>query len=204
MLPTGAAAVGGPDSAIPSPAAIFGEGPRSGPASTCEPYRSIIEEKLSRGLTVQRIYQDLLAESGFKHSYDSIKRFARRLCRHRELPFRRMECPPGQEAQVDFGSGALIGAAGGRRRRSQVFRMVLSHSRKGYSEAVYRQTTEDFLGCMENAFWHFGGVPQTVVIDNLRAAVVRPDWYDPELNPRLEAFCRHYGTVILPTKPYTP
>ena len=177
---------------------------RSGPASTCEPYRSIIEEKLSRGLTIQRIYQDLVAESNFQHSYDSIKRFARRLCHGRELPFRRMECSPEQEAQVDFGSGSLLGPVGSPRRRSHVFRMVLSHSRKGYSEAVSRQTTEDFLGCMENAFWHFGGVPQTVVIDNLRAAVAHPDWYDPQLNPRLEAFCRHYGTVILPTRPYTP
>ena len=49
-----------------------------------------------------------------------------------------------------------------------------------------------------------GGVTRTVVIDNLRAAVKHPDWYDPELVPRLEAFCQHYGTVILPTKPYTP
>ena len=180
------------------------EAQRSGPASACEPYRSIIEAKLAQGLTAQRIYQDLVAESSFAHSYDSIKRFSRRICRSRGLPFRRMECLPGVESQVDFGRGAMIGHEGGRWRRSHVFRMVLSHSRKGYSEAVYRQTTEEFLGCLENAFWHFGGVPQTVVIDNLRAAVVHPDWYDPELNPRLEAFCRHYGTVILPTKSYTP
>lgn len=180
------------------------EAQRPGPMSACEPYRSIIEAKLAQGLTAQRIYQDLVAESGFVHSYDSIKRFSRRISGNRGLPFRRMECQPGVESQVDFGSGAMIGCDGGRWRRSHVFRMVLSHSRKGYSEAVYRQTTEDFLGCLENAFRHFGGVPQTVVIDNLRAAVVHPDWYDPELNSRLEAFCRHYGTVILPTKSYTP
>jgi hypothetical protein len=49
-----------------------------------------------------------------------------------------------------------------------------------------------------------GGVPRTVVIDNLKAAVKNPDWYDPQLNPRILAFCEHYGTVILPTKPYHP
>jgi hypothetical protein len=43
-----------------------------------------------------------------------------------------------------------------------------------------------------------------VVIDNLKAAVKHPDWYDPELNPRVQSFCQHYSTVILPTKPYTP
>jgi hypothetical protein len=105
---------------------------------------------------------------------------------------------------VDFGSGAMVVGADGKRRRTHVFRVVLSHSRKGYSEAVYQQTTEDFIACLENAFHAFGGVPRTLVIDNLRAAVKHPDWYDPELVPRLEAFCRHYGTVILPTKPYTP
>ena len=57
---------------------------------------------------------------------------------------------------------------------------------------------------MENAFAHFGGVPKTLVIDNLKAAVAHPDWFDPELTPKVQSFCRHYGTVILPTKPYMP
>ena len=60
------------------------------------------------------------------------------------------------------------------------------------------------MRCLENAFWAFGGVPKVLVIDNLRAAVKQPDWYDPELNPILESFCRHYNVVILPTKPRTP
>jgi len=104
---------------------------------------------------------------------------------------------------VDFGQGAWINAEG-RRRRPHVFRGVLSHSRKGYSEVVWQQTTETFIRCLENALRAFGGVPHTVVIDNLRAAVTRADWYDPELNPKLIAFAEHYQTVILPTKSYTP
>jgi len=82
--------------------------------------------------------------------------------------------------------------------------MVLSHSRKGYSEVVWRQTSENFIRCLENAFRHFGGVTHTTVIDNLRAAVSRADWFEPELNPKVEEFCRHYGTVILPCKPAMP
>ena len=46
--------------------------------------------------------------------------------------------------------------------------------------------------------------PRTLVIDNLKAAVTKADWYDPDLNPKIRRFCRHYGTVILPTKPRTP
>jgi hypothetical protein len=81
---------------------------------------------------------------------------------------------------------------------------VLSHSRKGYAEAVSRQDTETFLRCLENSFRHYGGVPKSVVVDNLKAAVLQADWYDPELNPKLRSFAAHYGTVILPTKPRTP
>ena len=115
-----------------------------------------------------------------------------------------MECEPGEEAQIDFGAGARITTPDGKRRKTHVFRVVLSHSRKAYSEACFRQTTEDFLRVLENAFWHFGGVPKTLVIDNLKAAVLHADWFDPELNPKLQSFAEHYGTVILPTKPRTP
>ena len=177
----------------------------TGPTRTCEPYRTIIEQKLSEGLSGQRIYQDLVVEhADAAPSYDAIKRFLRRLHRQEDLPFRRMERPPGQEAQVDFGAGAFLLHADGRKKRTYVFRIVLSHSRKAYSQAVYHESTEEFIACLENAFAYFGGVPRTLVIDNLRAAVKHPDWYDPELVPRLEAFCRHYGIVILPTKAYTP
>ena len=158
---------------------------------------------VGQGLAAQRIYQDLVTEHGFGHAYDSVKRYVRKLRAASPLAFRRLECEPGSEAQVDFGTGAPV-VEGRCRRRPYVFRFVLSHSRKGYSEVVYRQRTEDFLQCLENAFWHIGGVPATIVIDNLKAAVKHADWFDPQLNPRLLAFSEHYGTVILPTKPYMP
>ena len=178
--------------------------PHVGRQSECERFRDVILEMLERDLSAQRIYQDLVAEHGFQASYDSVKRFVRKLSSRRPLPMRRLECLPGEEAQVDFGTGASIIDANGKRRKTHVFRIVLSHSRKAYSEVTYRQTTEDFITCVENAFRHFGGCPKTLVIDNLRAAVKHPDWFDPELVPKLEAFCAHYGIVILPTRPYTP
>jgi transposase len=172
--------------------------------SQCEPWRTVIAAKVDLGLTAQRIYQDLASDHGFSGHYHSVRRFILNLGRVQQLPFRRLECRPGEEAQVDFGSGIPITGPDGRRRHTHVFRIVLSHSRKGYSEAVYRQTTDDFLSCLENAFWYFGGVPKTIVLDNLKAAVQTPDWYDPELNPKLRAFAEHYGMAILPNRPRTP
>ena len=114
-----------------------------------------------------------------------------------------METGPGEEAQVDFGTGAWV-CRDDKRRRPWLFRVVLSYSRKAYSEVVWRQTTDNFIACLENAFQHFGGVPQRLVIDNLKAAVSRSDWYDPEVHPKLQSFAQHYGTVFIPTRPYTP
>ena len=172
--------------------------------SVCEPYRAVIQDKLEQQLSAQRIWQDLVGEHNAAVSYYSVRRFARRLGATRPLPFRRLECAPGEEAQVDFGAGAPVVTAEGRRRRTKVFRIVLSCSRKAYAEAVYRETTEEFIRCLENALRHFGGCPRTLVLDNLRAAVKHPDWYDPELNPKFASFCEHYGIVALPTKPRMP
>jgi transposase len=175
-----------------------------GRPSDCEPWRDRILEKLDLGLSAQRIYQDLVTEHGFGGSYFSVRRFVRRLGAHRELPVRRLECEPGEEAQVDFGTGAPLIGADGKRRRTHVLRIVLSYSRKAYSQAITRQTIENFILCLENAFGHFGGVPKRLILDNLKAAVQKADWFDPDLNPKTRSFAAHYGIAILPTRPYKP
>lgn len=206
--PFGSEEISNPASNAPSGSGTGSDPPVSpwpGPDSRCEPYRDIIESKMEQGLSAVRIFQDLKLDHGYDGSYYSVRRFVNRLGPAPHLlPMRRMECLPGQEGQIDFGAGAAIIDANGSRRRSHVFRITLSHSRRSYSESVFRQTTDAFIMCLENAFSHFGGVPQTLVIDNLKAAVTQADWYDPELNPKLLSFCEHYGTVLLPTKPYTP
>ncbi|MGE5191564.1 MAG: IS21 family transposase [Deltaproteobacteria bacterium] len=189
----------------PEPAILRPAPPgHTGQPSACEPFRDLILAKLEQELSAQRIFQDLSADHNYGGSYYSVRRFVQKLQAKLPWPMRRLECAPGFEAQVDYGSGAPVTGVDGKRRKTHVFRIVLSHSRKAYSEASFRQTTDDFIGALENAFWSFGGVPQTIVIDNLKAAVKHPDWYDPELQPKLRTFCEHYHTAILPTRPYTP
>lgn len=196
--PTGSA-----DSGEPTNRASSAKAP-TGSRSLCAPYRELILQKLEAGLSAQRIHQDLASEHGFAGKYHAVRRYVARLRSVNPLPFRRMEVGPGEEAQIDFGTGAPVISEDGRRRRTWVIRIVLSHSRKAYSEAVFRQSTDDLIRCLENAFHHFGGVPRTLVPDNLKAAVIRADWYDPDCNPKLVSFCEHYGTVLLPTKPRMP
>jgi transposase len=186
------------------PAAVDGTTGMGRPG-LCDGFAALITGKLEQGLSAQRIHQDLQREVAFAGSYQSVKRFVRGLKEERPQRVWRIEVQPAEEAQVDFGLGApVVEGAGGRRRRTWVFRIVLSFSRKAYSESVYRQDTETFLRCIENAFRCFGGVPKTLNLDNLKAAVLRFDWADPELNPKLAEFARHYRTVILPCIPRTP
>jgi len=153
----------------PKPA-ISTLGSGAGRQSLCGPWQEPIITWLELGRTAQWVYQELVSAHGFTGSYQSVKRFARRWRTTQPVPFVRMEVEPGVEAQVDFGQGAWVIRHPGRR-RPHLFRIVLSHSRKAYSEVVWRQTTEEFIRCLENAFRHFGGVPRMLVVDNLRAAV---------------------------------
>src|SRR6266550_4898738 len=113
-----------------SPTSHTGSAILSGPASLCDPWREEIEQALERGLSIQRIYQDLVVERQFAGSYFAVRRFVLRRVSSQELPFRRMESAPGRELQVDFGLGAWV-IEEGKRRRPHLFRGVLSHSRKG-------------------------------------------------------------------------
>jgi transposase len=184
---------------------IVPTGKSTGRRSQCDPFAQAITGKVESGLSAQRIYQDLVEESGFTGSYDAVKRFVGKLRKTEPVRVWRMESQPGEEMQVDFGLGAPIeDGPGGKSRRSWVFRAVLSCSRKGYSEAVLRQDTETFLRVLENAVRSFGGVPLMLNLDNLKAAVLKADWFDPEINPKLADFCRHYGMHVVPCRPWTP
>lgn len=172
--------------------------------SVCTPFRATIEALLEKNLTADRIHRELCEDHGFTHSYPSVVRYVRKLKVTQPKRVWRMECEPGEEAQVDFGVARTLRTPEGKLRYSNVLRVTLSHSRKAYTETVPFQNTECFIRALENAFRHFGGTPATLRIDNLKAAVQKADWYDPQLNPKLMAFASHYGTAIIPTRPYTP
>src|ERR1700759_2329777 len=190
--------------ATESKPAISISGVGAGRRSRCERLVEVIAGKLEAGLSARRIYQDLVEQNDFRNSYQSVQRFVRKLRATQPQRVWRMEARAGEEVQVDFGLGAPIDDGTSKPRRSWVLRMVLSYSRKGYSEAVLRQDTETFLRCLENGLRAFGGVPLLLNLDNLKAAVLKADWFDPEINPKLADFCRHYGLHVMPCRPYKP
>lgn len=175
-----------------------------GSRSLATPYREQIEVALAQGLTAQRIYQDL-RELGFTGKYWSIKRFVKKLKGQKPEVCARIEVPAGKEAQVDLGKGApTLDPATSKYKRPYLFRMVLSFSRHSYEEVIWKQNVESFIRAHENAFRFFGGVPEMVVLDNLKAGVIKACFYDPALNPVYQAFAKHYGFEVLPCKVRKP
>ena len=151
----------------------------TGAQSVCEPYRHLIEASVARGLSAQRIWQDLKEDYHFSHGCCSVKRFVHRVkCRRPEVAAV-MEHPPGEEAQVDFLQGPVtLDPGSGRWRRPWIFRMVLSCCGHSYEEPLWRQDKVSFIRAHENAFLDFGGVPRVVRLDNLKAGVARACLYD--------------------------
>jgi len=178
--------------------------PGSRPRFAAARYRQAITEKLDTGLSLQRIWQDLIEEFGYAASYESVKRFVRTIASPRRA-VGVFHCAPGAEAQVDFFRGApTLDAATGEWRRPWVFRMTLGHSRHGYEEAVWDQKLETFLRLHERAFRDLGGVPTVVRHDNLKAAVVRACFFDPDSHDVYLAFATHWSFTPLPTQPRRP
>lgn len=189
------------------PAGNFQKGPNppTGPVNACEPYREIIEKKLEKGRSRMGIHYDLVREHGAQVSYDSVKRFARQLTKAKPELVVRLEFPLGEAAQVDFGLGApTIYPKTGKRRRPYLFVMTLCSSRKAYYEVVWQQDTRTFIECHKRGFAFFGGVPKAVILDNLKAAIIKACWEDPEINRHFALFARHTGFAVLPCHPASP
>jgi len=166
-------------------------------------YIDIIKQKLKKGQNARSIYQDLVIENDYTGSYDSVKRFVKKLKQNTPQLFARIEMPPGEEAQVDFGEGAPT-LKNGRYYKPWLFVMTLSNSRKSYEQVVWKQDVETFLSCHADAFEAFGGVPKTIKLDNLKSGVLKAHLYEPELNLNYLAFSKHYDFVPLPCKVATP
>jgi transposase len=179
---------------------------RSRSASACTAYREAIELGLSRGRNAVAIWQDLVDEYGFASSYQSVQRFVRKL-RGAQTPEARVVIvtAPGQEAQVDYGTGPMVRDPETRKyRRTRLFVMTLGCSRKSVRLLTFRSSARIWAELHERAFRRLGGTTRIVVLDNLREGVLVPDIYDPALNPLYRDVLAHYGAVAMPCRIQDP
>src|ERR1700722_18206708 len=174
--------------------------------STCEGYRELIEQGLALGRNSKAIWQDLVSDQGFAGDYQAVRRFVGKL----RGPRRReaagiIVTAPGEEAQVDYGSGPMVrDLQTGKYRRTRLFVLTLGCSRKSARFLTFRSSARTWAELHEKAFRRLGGVPRVVVLDNLREGVLTPDVHDPSLNPLYRDVLHHYGAVALPCRVRDP
>lgn len=172
--------------------------------SACEPYRAWIEAQVELGRNAVSIFQDLVETHGFAHAYNSVKRFVATLRRRAPERFDVLEFLPGEEAQVDYGQGALTLWRPGRYKRPYLFVMTLKFSGKSFRKVVWKTSQEIWARLHEEAFRAFGGCVRYVVLDNLKEGVIRPDLYEPALNPVYAAMLAHHSVVADPCRVRDP
>src|SRR5467141_122422 len=124
-----------------------------------------------------------LHQQGFEGGYSIVKAYVHTVRPRRQAAFLTLAFAPGECAQVDWGSFGAV-RVGQTSRRLSFFVMVLCYSRMMYVEFTVSQTMEHFLACHQNAFEYFSAVPQKVMVDNLKSAVLRRALGEaPVLNP---------------------
>lgn len=171
--------------------------------SVLETYRTHLLARMPQVLYNAKILLQELRELGFTGSYEVVKRFVRP---HREERDRleeatvRFETAPGKQAQVDWGTAAVM--LGGVARRVQFFVMVLGYSRRIFSMATEDQQVKTLLACHEAAFEHFGGRTQEVLYDNPKTICLRREEGRAVYNPVFEDFARYWGYSTKLCQPY--
>jgi transposase len=169
------------------------------------PHRARIVALRREGVECRAIWERLREETDFTGSYSAVWRFVRSLEPRLPTAWIRIETPPGEEAQVDFGrAGLLVDPRDGVRKKAWVFVMTLSWSRHQYAAFVFDQEVATWLRCHRQAFEWFGGVPRRVVVDNLKAAIVRAAFHDPVVQRAYRECAEHYQFLIAPCRPATP
>lgn len=166
--------------------------------SKLDSYKNDIIKMLERHpYTAAQIFQRI-KEDGFDGGTTIVEDYVRKVRPPKTKAYLKLVFAPGECAQVDWGSYGTV-RVGSTTRRLSFFVMVLCHSRMMYVEFTVLQTMEHFLGCHQNAFRFFGSVPQKVMVDNLKTAVLkRTVGHAPVFNPKYLDFAGHYGFAIVP------
>ena len=188
-------------------AAVFASGPRPAPCvSSLEPFRAQIERWAAEGVQGTTMHAALCRNHGYAGSYSAVRRFLQGQAASQPPPSTmRLDFAPGEAAQVDFGSGPVVPhQRTGEALKTWIFVMTLCWSRHQYAELVLDQTVATWLGCHRRAFEWFGGVPQRLIIDNPKCAIIRACTTDPVVQRAYAECAEGYGFRISPCPPRDP
>jgi transposase len=168
-------------------------------------WATIHRERKRPGVTLALLWDEYRGPHPDGYGYSAFceryRRWAGRLS-----PVMRQRHAAGERMFVDYSGTrmAVIDPATGAPRPAEIFIAVMGASNYTYAEASWSQTLPDWIGAHTRAFGFFGAAPRLVVSDNLKSGVVRACFYEPEVNRSYAGMATHYGTAILPARPYKP
>jgi transposase len=181
-------------------------GVRTGARHHAEPDWPVLVRELKRpGVNLLVLWEEYQAVHPQGYAYSRFcqlfREFERRLS-----PTMRQQHAAGDKAFVDY-SGKLVPITDpvtGLVSTAEIFVAVLGASNLTYAEATWTQTLPDWIGAHVRMFRFWGVVPRLLVPDNLKSAIHKASFYDPEVNRSYGAMASHYGVGILPARPRRP
>ena len=185
---------------------LFPDSPTGSSSARPVPDWSLIDKELrKRGVTRMLLWQEYREQhpDGFGYTW---------FCTHydawkgRVRPSMRQTHVGGEKVFVDFSGDTIdiVDPDTGEVQAVKLFVAAMGASSYTYAEAVSSESLEDWIGAHTRMFSYLGGVPQVVVPDNLKSAVITPDRHDPGLNRTYAEMAEHYGTAVIPARPYKP
>ena len=181
-------------------------GVRAGARYHAEPdWAALVRELKRPGVNLMVLWDEYRAVHPEGYAYSRFcqlfREFERRLS-----PTMRQQHAAGHKAFVDY-SGKLVPITDpvtGAVSTAEIFVAVLGTSSLTYAEATWTQTLPDWIGAHVRMFQFWGVVPRLLVPDNLKSAIHKASFYDPEVNRSYGAMASHYGVGILPARPKRP
>ena len=118
----------------------------------------------------------------------------------------KLEHKAGDKLYIDFTGKKLsyVDKRTGEVIDAEVFVAILPASQYTFVCATKSQSTDDLVEALNACLQYFKGVPQAIVPDNLKSAVIKSHKFAPKINPTLRDFAQHYGCVINPARTYSP
>ena len=168
-------------------------------------WAALVREMKRPGVSLSILWEEYDAAHpegyGYSRFCELFRAFERRLS-----PTMRQTHIAGHKAFVDYSGKRvdIVDPLTGEIRTAEIFVGVLGASNLTYAEATWTQTLPDWIGAHVRMFRFFGAAPRLLVPDNLKSAVNKPSFYDPEVNRTYAAMATHYNVGVLPARPRKP
>lgn len=168
-------------------------------------FKRMHAELRKKGVTLELLWQEYRAAHADGYGYSRFTDLYREFCGQLDLVMRQTH-QPGEKLFVDFAGPtvSITDPLSGEVHEAAVFVAAMGASSFTYAEALPAQSVRHWLDVHMRAFEFLGGVPHVLVPDNLKSAVTKPSFYDPDINRSYQDLAEHYGAVVIPARVRKP